>query len=194
VRWLVLPALLLLAACTAQATPDRPTPEEQASPFTDCGALTAAPPSAAPASSASAGTGLPDLELPCFTGGAPVRLADLRGPAVINMWASWCEPCRDELPVMQRLAERAGGRLHVLGVDTGDSRDAAASFGAARKVTMPTLYDRDKKVLSALGRATLPVTIFVDAAGRDYVHPVPVDDDAELSRLLREHTGVAVAP
>jgi cytochrome c biogenesis protein CcmG, thiol:disulfide interchange protein DsbE len=199
VRWLILPtlllpALLLLSACTAQTTPDRPAPDEQASPFTDCGALTAAPPSAVPASSTSAGAGLPDVELPCFTGGALLRLADVRGPAVINMWASWCEPCRDELPVMQDLADRAGGRLHVLGVDTGDARDAAASFAAARTVTMPTLYDRDKKVLSALGRATLPVTIFIDSAGRDYVHPVPVDDAFELSRLLREHTGVAVTP
>ena len=144
--------------------------------------------------SGASGTALPDLALPCFTGGRPVRLAELRGPAVINMWASWCEPCRDELPVMQRLADRAGTRLHVLGVDTGDGRDAAASFGAARQIDMPTLYDRERKLLTSIGRINLPVTIFVDPAGRDYVHALPLDDATELSALVRKHTGVAVAP
>jgi thiol-disulfide isomerase/thioredoxin len=139
----------------------------------------------------ASGAGLPDLELPCFTGGQPVRLTELRGPAVVNLWASWCGPCRDELPVMQRLADRAGGRLHVLGVDVGDGRDAAASFGAGRQVTMPTLYDRERRLLSALGRVNLPVTIFVDSAGRDYVHPMPVDA-VQLSELVRRHTGVTV--
>jgi thiol-disulfide isomerase/thioredoxin len=147
--------------------------------------------SAASAGLSASGAGLPDLELPCFTGGQPVRLTELRGPAVVNLWASWCGPCRDELPVMQRLADRAGGRLHVLGVDVGDGRDAAASFGAGRQVTMPTLYDRDRRLLSALGRVNLPVTIFVDSAGRDYVHPMPVDA-VQLSELVRRHTGVTV--
>jgi cytochrome c biogenesis protein CcmG/thiol:disulfide interchange protein DsbE len=110
------------------------------------------------------------------------------------MWASWCGPCRDELPIMQRLADRAGDRVRVLGVDTGDARDAAAAFGAGKQVTMPTLYDRDKKLLSSLGRATLPVTVFVDSAGRDYVHPAPVASAVELSGLLRRHTGVTVTP
>ena len=131
------------------------------------------------------------MELPCFTGGQPFRLTDLRGPAVVNLWASWCEPCRTELPVVQRLADRSDGRLHVLGVDVGDGRAAAASFGAGKQVTMPTLYDRERRLLSALGRVTLPVTIFVDAAGRDYVHAEPVDA-AELAELVREHTGVTV--
>ncbi|HEU4346227.1 MAG TPA: TlpA disulfide reductase family protein [Actinoplanes sp.] len=234
-----------MAGCTV--SPEPAPAREAASPFADCGALAAPPPSAAGAAgsasagvsgsgsasagvpafagSASAGVSgsgsasaraagfaaaapasglaraqaapgvaLPALELPCFTGGRPVRLAELRGPAVINMWASWCEPCRAELPVMQRLADRAGGRLHVLGVDTGDGRDAAASFGAAKQIDMPTLYDQERKLLTAIGRINLPVTIFVDAAGRDYVHALPLDDPVELSALVRKHTGVAVAP
>jgi len=190
VHLLVLPSVLLLAACAGQASPDRPAPEERASPFADCVTVTVAP-SAAPSAPRAA---LPDLELPCFTGGAPVRLADLRGPAVINIWASWCEPCRAELPLMQGLADRAGDRVRVIGVDTGDARDAAAAFGADKQVTMPTLYDRDKKLLSSLGRAALPVTVFVDSAGRDYVHPAPVTSAVELSELLRRHAGVTVTP
>lgn len=136
---------------------------------------------------------LPELSLPCFTGGQDVALGTLPGPAVINMWASWCGPCRAELPVVQRLADRAEGRLHVLGVDVGDSREAAASFGEGRGVTMPTLYDRDRRLLAALGKVNLPVTVFVDSAGSAVVHPLPVDA-RELSELVRTHTGVTVAP
>jgi thiol-disulfide isomerase/thioredoxin len=135
---------------------------------------------------------LPDVELPCFTGAQPVRLADLRGPAVISLWASWCEPCREELPAMQRLADATAGRLTVLGVNTGDGRDAAASFAAAKNVTMPTLYDREQKLGSALGHVLLPVTVFVNASGKRHVEPLPVDPP-RLAELVRTHAGVTVA-
>ena len=191
-RALIPPVMLLLAACSA-SPPAADPPPETPPPFDDCAALTAPPPSAAPATVTAASPELPDLSLPCFTGDQKVALTGLRGPAVINLWASWCGPCREELPVVQRLAENAEGRLHVIGVDVGDSREAAASFGAARGVTFPTLYDPDRKLLAALGTVTLPVTVFVDTAGRKYVHPVPVDA-RELSALVRTHTGVSVTP
>ncbi len=181
-------ALLLIAAVSACSSEAEPP-----SPFADCAGLTAAPPSAAPASApAPAGT-LPDLRLPCFTGEQQIALRELHGPAVINLWASWCGPCRAELPVMQRLAERAEGRLAVLGVDTGDSRENGAAFASAAGVTMPTLFDTDRKLLNALGRITLPVTVFVDSAGRATVHPLPLDDRS-LSEQVRRNTGVTVTP
>ncbi|WP_130509545.1 TlpA family protein disulfide reductase [Krasilnikovia cinnamomea] len=179
---------LALAACTGEERVA--APPGQPSPFADCAAL-AAPPSAGPG--LPAGAALPDLELPCFTGGAPVRLADLRGPAVVNLWASWCEPCRTELPAMQRLAEASAGRLTVVGVDTGDDRDAAAGFAADKRVTLPTLYDRDRKLITALGRTTLPVTVFVDGQGRARVEPLPLDAD-RLAARVRDWTGVTVTP
>jgi cytochrome c biogenesis protein CcmG/thiol:disulfide interchange protein DsbE len=169
-----------MAGCTAEAQP----PAAPASPFADCAEL---------AATTGAGSKLPDLTLQCFTGGRPVRLTDVRGPAVINLWATWCPPCRTELPAMQRLADRAGDRLQVVGVDTGDEWDAAASFGADTGVALPTLYDRDKALMNALGRTALPVTVFVDAAGRAYVYNQVALDDAALARLVREHTGVTVA-
>jgi cytochrome c biogenesis protein CcmG/thiol:disulfide interchange protein DsbE len=174
------------AGCTAQAQPPA-GPTETPAPFADCAVLTSgSSPAGRPAD------GLPDLALPCFTGGRPVRLADLRGPAVINLWASWCAPCRTELPAMQRLAGATAGRLRVVGVDTGDSRAAAASFGADAGVTLPILYDRDKTLINTLGRSALPVTIFLDGAGRTYVYDRPAPDKAGLARLVHEHTGVTV--
>jgi thiol-disulfide isomerase/thioredoxin len=187
-------ALLLTAcaaACTAEATP-APRDGQPASPFADCSVLSSTP-SAAAVSPPGAAADLPDLELPCFTGGVPFRLRALRGPAVVNLWASWCAPCREELPAMQRLADRTAGRLHVVAVDTGDARDAAASFGTDTRVTLPTLYDRDRKLVGLLGRAALPVTVFVDAGGKRFVYDQLPPDDAQLARLVRDHTGVAVA-
>jgi cytochrome c biogenesis protein CcmG, thiol:disulfide interchange protein DsbE len=203
-RWLILPLMLVLAACTAEARTAGPA-GEPAPPFADCSALLAAPaatsgaaasrPAAArpaPSGVAGATADLPDVSLPCFTGGQAVKLTELRGPAVINLWGSWCPPCREELPILQELADRTAGRLHVVGVDTFDSRDAAASFAADNGVTFPTLYDPDKKLMGALGKVDLPVTVFVGAAGQRHVYTGGPLDRPELGRLVRTWTGVSV--
>src|SRR3954451_1233666 len=169
-RWIVAAvAVAATAGCTAEAT--RPAASSTPSPFAGCAALTSGPAaSAAPAD-------LPAVELPCFTGGAAVRLSEVRGPAVLNVWGSWCGPCRDELPMVQHLAERSKGKLTVLGVDTRDSRVAAASFGADRKISFPMLFDPEQKFLGKLGRANVPLTVFVNAAGKTYVQAMPLDPD-----------------
>jgi cytochrome c biogenesis protein CcmG/thiol:disulfide interchange protein DsbE len=130
--------------------------------------------------------------LPCFTGGSAVQLTALRGPAVINLWASWCGPCREELPLMQELADATAGSLRVIGVDSRDTRDAAASFAADHGVSFPTLFDRDEKLLIALGKAALPITVFVDADGRRHVYSGKPLDKPTLGGLVRTHTGVTV--
>ncbi len=192
-RWLAAPLALLLAACTAAETPPQSPAADVASPFTDCGALTA-PPAATPAAAAAAGPAadLPDVALPCFTGGQSVGLTALRGPAVVNLWASSCAPCREELPLLQELADRTAGRLHVVGVDTFDSRAAGASFAADKGVTFPTLFDPEKKLLTALGKISLPVTVFVDADGARFVYTGKALDKPTLGGLVRAHTGVTV--
>lgn len=200
----VLPLLLLVASCTATGG-GRPAGRTAAAsaPFADCATLTTAPtvspagsaPAASPATTApgdGAGSGeqLPDLELPCFTGDSPVRLSDVRGPAVINLWGSWCAPCRRELPAFQRLAQRAGG-VRVIGVDTRDDREAAASLAEDLGLTFPTLYDPDERLRSRLRAAGLPVTLFVDAAGRvRHLDNTGALDDQALGSLVERHLGV----
>ncbi|GAA3932045.1 TlpA disulfide reductase family protein [Actinoplanes auranticolor] len=157
----------------------------------------AALPSVGPSGSAGpavagAAADLPDVSLPCFTGGSPVRLTALRGPAVINLWGSWCGPCREELPVMQALADATAGRLQVIGVDTRDSRDAGASFAASRGVSFPTLFDPDQQLLTALGKVALPVTVFVAADGSRELYTGEALDKPALGALVRTHTGVTV--
>ncbi|WP_328463080.1 TlpA family protein disulfide reductase [Actinoplanes sp. NBC_00393] len=172
-------ALLLLSACTASAEPDKPpTP----SPFGEC---------PAPASAPAVASELPELTLSCFTGGQEIALSSLPRPAVINIWASWCGPCRDELPVMQGLADRAAGKLTVIGVDSQDRREAAASFATDNGISMPTLVDPDGKLAMAVKQAGLPATVFVDTDGGVYVHRRALDVD-ELIEKVREHFGVTV--
>ncbi|WP_229067740.1 TlpA disulfide reductase family protein [Actinoplanes sp. DH11] len=151
----------------------------------------AATPSAATGPGGAAINDLPDLSIPCFTGGQPVSLHDIALPAVLNIWASWCGPCREELPVMQGLADRTAGRLTVVGVDSSDRREAAASFGTDKGVSMPVLYDRDGRLAIEIKQSALPATVFVDADGGVYVHRRPLTVD-ELITEVEEHTGVTV--
>ena len=175
------------SAASAPAASAMSAPATAASPAT--GAST--PPAAEAAGAPPAAADLPDLTLPCFTGGAPVALRDLRGPAVINIWASWCEPCRTELPIMQGLADRVRGRLTVLGVNSADRPAAAADFAAGKGVTFPTLADRDGELAIAVKQTGLPATVFVGPDGTVTVHRKPLDVD-ELITQVREHTGVTV--
>jgi thiol-disulfide isomerase/thioredoxin len=184
-------------ASPAAAVPPPGTPAASASPP---GTPLASAPVASDAagneknsSSSSSSAQLPAVELPCFTGGAVVRLNAVKGPAVLNVWGSWCGPCRAELPMVQRLAERSKGKLTVLGVDTRDARDAAASFGAEQKISFPMVFDPDQKFLAKLGRANVPLTVFVNAAGRTYVQVQPLDPET-LTETVRQHTGVTVTP
>lgn len=190
-------SLLLAGACTT--APAGTASEETPPPFEDCAALTAGPEphrdSPATPADGSEARPLPNVQLPCFTSGATVALVDLRGPAVINLWASWCHPCRKELPALQRLAEAVRGRVHVVGVNTRDQRESAQSLAADLGLTFPNLVDRDELLRTGLGRATLPITLFVDGQSRiRHVYDSGALDDATLAGLLQRHLGVAMAP
>nr|WP_204343188.1 TlpA disulfide reductase family protein [Micromonospora terminaliae] len=190
-----IPLLLAVAGCTGitdePAGPAPATRAERPSPFADCAPLTAAAPASGPAAAGTSGASLPDLTLSCFTGGAPVNVRDIRGPAVINVWASWCPPCRKELPAFQRLSERAGGRFQVIGVNSRDSRGGAQSIGEDFGVRFPMLVDQGDAFERSLGRNAFPLTVLVDAEGRiRHTDSTGALDDARLAELVRTHLGV----
>jgi len=190
-------AVLLMAGC-AVADAEQAPPADGPPPFAHCAELTAPPAQAAGAANAddAVTSELPDVELPCFVDGQPVRVDQIRGPAVINLWASYCEPCRVELPAFQRLAERLGDQLHVIGVDTHDGREAARSIGEDFGLTFPNLYDRDAAMQSKLGRgAFLPMTLFVDGHGRiRHIDTSGALDDATLATLVARHLDIEGDP
>jgi thiol-disulfide isomerase/thioredoxin len=136
--------------------------------------------------------GLPDLTLPCLTRGPDVRLAGLRGtPMVVNVWASWCPPCRDELGYLATLQSRTRGDLRVLGIDLLDRPEAARAAIEDFGVNYPSVDDADGQVRSALNVQAPPVTYFVDPDGRiTFTKVGQIRSQAELNALVREHLGV----
>ncbi|MDT5029385.1 MAG: hypothetical protein QOE61_5811, partial [Micromonosporaceae bacterium] len=113
--------------------------------------------------------------------------------AVINLWASWCGPCRAELPEFQRLADRANGKVVVLGVVTDDSRSAASSLAADLDITFPTLLDASSQLQHSVA-PVLPVTLFVDANG--VVRHTDLSGALALSTLedlVHQHLGVVLS-
>jgi thiol-disulfide isomerase/thioredoxin len=150
-------AVLVVAGCSGPADPVGPDEPRPTSPFAACPLASAEPPSGPEA--------LPDVTLPCFTGDEPVALNRLGRPAVINLWASWCTPCRQELPHLQAFADEAGDRLLVLGVVTDDRWEWAASAGERYGVRFPSVFDPSRTLQRRLGLAVLPMTLFVAADG-----------------------------
>jgi cytochrome c biogenesis protein CcmG/thiol:disulfide interchange protein DsbE len=95
------------------------------------------------------------------------QLAELHGhPVVVNKWASWCGPCREEMPWFQQLSARLGKRIAFLGVNSNDSSAAAEDFLLEFPLPYPSFSDPDEEVAEAMD-ATIgfPATAFYDSAG-----------------------------
>ena len=98
--------------------------------------------------------------------GEELTLSDFRGqPAVLNFWASWCPPCRAELPHFQAASLKYNGQATILGIDQGEPPSVLADFGAAMGVTYPLLLDENSAINRLYGVVALPTTVFVNADG-----------------------------
>jgi cytochrome c biogenesis protein CcmG, thiol:disulfide interchange protein DsbE len=105
---------------------------------------------------------LPAVTLPALAGGGPsLELAELDGPAVVNLWATWCEPCRRELPDFQAASDDHPG-VRFVGVDIGEETARAQAFLDELGVTFEQYADVDGELADQLGVASLPVTIVID--------------------------------
>ena len=96
-----------------------------------------------------------------------MRTADLRGrPLIVNIWASWCVPCRDEFPLLVGAnGEYRDEGLAVLGIVHRDTPEAARRFAAEQGATWPMLLDPDESAYRALIGIGVPQTYFVDPEG-----------------------------
>jgi thiol-disulfide isomerase/thioredoxin len=167
-------------------------PAAVVSPFDPCPSPASPPPvSPPPPSGDPTAIALPRVVLPCFTEGEPVELATMGRPMVVNLWASWCEPCRTELPELQAFADRHPDQIAVIGVVTEDTRAASASLAEDLNVTFPALYDSGGMLRRALGSGALPITLFVDAAGHvRHTAATGKLTASTVETLAREHLGL----
>ena len=116
------------------------------------------------------------------------RLAALRGePTVINKWASWCEPCRAEFGVFQRVSVSRGREVAFIGIDSGDYSQAdARAFLRSFPVSYPSFYDHSDQAGLAITDSTFtPVTVFFNRSGGEFIHQGPYLSVAKLEQDVR---------
>jgi cytochrome c biogenesis protein CcmG/thiol:disulfide interchange protein DsbE len=135
----------------------------------------------------------PDFELARLSGKGQGSLAEHRGKVVVlNAWASWCDPCREESPLLERWHRRMsrGDRGVVLGIDGLDVTSDARAFVREYGLTYPMLRDPETEALNDYGVVGYPETFVIDREGRIVaIRRGPVDDAfmrSEVAPLLRQ--------
>lgn len=132
-----------------------------------------------------ANDGMPPLRLPCLIPGPDVDLAQLRGrPVLVNIWASWCGPCRKEMPLLTAAHREFGDQIQFVGLNTADAPPAATHFLEEYDVRYPQLADSNNVLLDRLRVPGLPVTLILDADGSILEKHIGPLEGSELDQLL----------
>jgi cytochrome c biogenesis protein CcmG/thiol:disulfide interchange protein DsbE len=98
--------------------------------------------------------------------GDEVSLADFRGQTVVlNFWATWCPPCRAEMPEFQNASVKYNGQAIILGIDQGEPSSVVSDFGSALGISYPLLLDQTSVVSRAYNVTALPTSFFIDRQG-----------------------------
>jgi cytochrome c biogenesis protein CcmG, thiol:disulfide interchange protein DsbE len=175
---------IAVGGCASSTADDGPAaPTTAASTLTECPEQSAEP--------AQGAVVLPTLAFDC-PGGGSLDLGRAPGrPTVLNLWGSWCPPCREELPIIQEFADAAAGQVAVMGVISKDGLPQAESFAEDAGITFPNAFDGEGELMAGLGINQLPFTYFLDADGA-LVHTQvgPFESADELRGLVAEHLGV----
>jgi peroxiredoxin len=141
-----------------------------------------------PVARAAAPAPAPDFTLPARDGGN-VRLSDLRGQVVmINFWATWCGPCRQEMPLLQQIqAKYEPLGFTLVGINVEPDSAAAITWLKQVSVSFPILFDQKNVVAEQFGVQGMPSSVFVDRAGNvRYVHRgYQPGDEAKYADMVR---------
>jgi cytochrome c biogenesis protein CcmG/thiol:disulfide interchange protein DsbE len=131
---------------------------------------------------------LPDVNDPSHR----ITLAEFAGqPIVVNFWASWCVPCRQEMPRLAAAAHHLAGKVAFVGIDYEDQRGDAAQFLRQTGVTYPSGYDHDGSVGQRYGLMGVPTTVFLDRNGKIVGRYLGGMSEATLDGLLAHLTAPA---
>jgi cytochrome c biogenesis protein CcmG/thiol:disulfide interchange protein DsbE len=167
----------------------------------DSGAVKNAAPSAEEVQRAYAGSPPPlarlhDQKDQIMAGGKGAftdTIRDLRGyPVVVNLWASWCTPCRAEFPIFQRTSVALGRKVGFLGVLIQDKRPSAQRFLKEFPLTYPSIDDADRGVIRELRAVGVPSTAFYDRKGKlAFLHQGVYREESDLHKDIQRYLGVS---
>lgn len=131
------------------------------------------------------------IELDCLDGSAGASVNALRGPVIINVWGSWCAPCKEEMPILRSFYAKAKGKLQLVGVDVEEaSIKNGQEFILKNGITWPNLFDSDGSSRAYFGMG-VPVTWFIAADGSvAYKHIGVLKSEIELITFTSKYLGV----
>jgi cytochrome c biogenesis protein CcmG/thiol:disulfide interchange protein DsbE len=186
--WLIAAVVALSGCAAGPGSPDAAPAGEQR--VVDLRAAAALPPCPS-----GLGQALPDLTLPCLSGGpdVPLTAAGTGRPTLVNVWATWCAPCVREVPLLVEAAAQGTGKLDVVGVLTQDTPVNGLEFARQFEMSYTSVLDDDGAVMRRFSPGP-PVTLFVSPAGEiEHVKRGEFKDADELRQLLVEHLDVELA-
>lgn len=127
--------------------------------------------------------------LECLDGNSKVLLESIKGPAIINVWGSWCTPCREEMPYLRELA--ATGKVQIIGIDVEEkSMEAARKFVVEQGMTWPNLYDKDGSTKSSFGMG-VPITWYLNSKSEvAYKHIGVLKSKDQLFSDVEKYLGI----
>lgn len=166
-------AVLLLAGCSSPS-------EKVAGQVVSCESI-------------SSSTTENSLVLECLDGGVGASVDSIKGPAIINVWGSWCGPCKEEMPTLRSFFEKAQGKVLLIGVDVEEaSIEDGRMFVENNGITWPNLFDADGKSRAYFGMG-VPVTWFIAADGSvAYKHIGIIKSEKQLISLTSKHLGIEI--
>lgn len=129
---------------------------------------------------------LPDVELVSLDGTETTSLADIEGPAVINLWATWCAPCRREIPAFEQVHQERIDEVRFVGINVGEDADVAAEYLAEVGATYDQYSDSEGYAITELDTTAMPVTIVIDADGEITERRLGPMDEDDLDEAIDE--------
>lgn len=137
----------------------------------------------------SEGETLPAIEITELSSGASAQLDEIEGPAVVNLWATWCAPCRAEIPDFEEVHQARGDEVRFVGINVGEDSGRAAEFIDEVGATYDQFLDEVGEVSTELKATSMPVTVVIDADGVVTTrHLGPLDQDG-LNEAIDETLG-----
>jgi len=131
------------------------------------------------------------IEMDCLDRTTGARLGALRGPMLVNVWGSWCGPCREEIPILRSFYEKAQGKVALVGIDVEEATfDDGRRFVERNGIVWPNLYDPDGRSREYFGLG-VPVTWFIAPDGSVAGKKIGAfTDESELLTLTTKYLGV----